>query len=389
MSDATRPGPVSQGQGQGQEQRANWFELFFDLVFVATLYVMAHELRGDPSPADFGAFLILFFPAWWGWVNLMMTVNVFGPANPRALAMLVAAVPGFGLMAAASPEGLGDRAWAYALGAAWVRLVHLPLWWGRTHRGEALLPWWQPLLYGLLPAALWAASAAVPGAGRFVLWAVAVGLEILLLTAGGGLSGAFGAMSAGHLVERVGLFVVIALGESVLTTVTTLADSFTPASGTAALAGFATITVLAGDYYLRGSPGAARVLDLAERTRAAGAIRDSVMYLPFLLLSGIAVLAAALGTAVTEPLHTLPPGALWALCGGLLAFHTANAALSLRFGDRPRALLSWYPLCPVLDFGVLYPAGLVLPAWATVAVAALLIGGHLWLTSRPRRQRRH
>ncbi|MFI1019102.1 low temperature requirement protein A [Streptomyces sp. NPDC020965] len=384
MSNATRPGPVS----RGQEHRANWFELFFDLVFVATLYVMAHELHGDPSLADFGAFLVLFFPAWWGWVNLMMTVNVFGPTNPRALVMLVAAMPGFGLMAAASPEGLGDRAWAYALGAAWVRLAYLPLWWARARRADALLPAWQPLLYGLLPGVLWAASAAVPGAVRFTLWAVAVGVEILLLTVGGGLSGAFGAMSAGHLVERVGLFVVIALGESVLTGVTTLADSFTLASGTAALAGFATITILAGDYYLRGSPSAARILDLAERTQAAGTIRDSVIYLPFLLLSGIAVIAAALGTAVAEPRHTLPPGALWALCGGLLAFHTANAALSLRFGDRPRALASWYPLCLVLNLGVLYPVGLVLTAWATVAVAALLNGGHLWFTSRPRWRRR-
>ncbi|MEU5398019.1 low temperature requirement protein A [Streptomyces sp. NPDC005963] len=385
MSNATRPGAAP----RGQETRANWFELFFDLVFVATLYVMAHELRGDPSPADFGAFLVLFFPAWWGWVNLMMTVNVFGPANPRALAMLVAAMPGFGLMAAASPEGLGDRAWAYALGAAWVRLAYLPLWWGRARNSGALLSPWQPLLYGLLPGMLWAVSAAVPGAGRFVLWAVAVGLELLLLTTGGGLSGAFGAMSVGHLVERVGLFVVIALGESVLTTVTTLADSFTLASGTAALAGFATVTVLAGNYYLRSSPGAARILDLAERTQAAGTIRDSVMFLPFLLLSGVAVLAAALGTTVTEPQDTLPPGALWALCGGLLAFHTANAALFLRHGHEPRALASWYPLCLVLNLGVLYPVGLVLPAWATVAAAALLNGGQLWFTARPRWKRRH
>ncbi len=350
---------------------ADWFELFFDLVFVATVSVLAHELHGDPGPAAFGTFLVLFFPAWWAWVNLMITANVFGPANPRTQAMLLAAMPALGLMAAAAPQGLGDRAWVYALGAAWVRLVYLPPWWARP--ADLLVPRWRPLLYSLLPAVLWAVSAAVPGTGRLVLWAVAVGLEIVLLAVRAGLARAFDRLAAEHLVERIGLFVVIALGESVLTIVTTLAGHFTTASGVAALAGFATIVTFAVAFYLWGSPGAARGLDHARTAGSALAIRDSVMYFPFFLLSGIAVLAAALGTAVDEPHHTLPTGALWALCGGILVFHTANAALSLRRGDHSRTVLSWYIPCFLLNAGVLLPAGLFLPAWATVTITATLL----------------
>ncbi|MFI6293444.1 low temperature requirement protein A [Nonomuraea sp. NPDC050790] len=83
--DSDGPGPPAEGS------RANWFELFFDLVFVVTIYQLAHELHGNPRPADFAVFLALFFPAWWAWINL--TVNVFGPGNRRTQAMLVAAMP--------------------------------------------------------------------------------------------------------------------------------------------------------------------------------------------------------------------------------------------------------------------------------------------------------
>ncbi|MFI6908394.1 low temperature requirement protein A [Nonomuraea sp. NPDC050394] len=371
MSDTN---PRNDGAGQPAEgSRANWFELFFDLVFVVTLYQLAHELHGDPHPADFAAFLALFFPAWWAWINLTVTVNVFGPANWRTQAMLVAAMPGLGLMAAAIPDGLGERAWAYALGAAWVRLVYLPLWWRAARSASNTFPLLQPLLYGLLPALLWAISAAVPGPARFVLWAIAVGLELLLLAVRAGVvRTVFTALAAEHLAERIGLFVIIVFGESVLTIVLALAGHFTPASGIAALAGFATITALATIFYLWGAPGTARGLRRAHHTAATRRIRDAIMYLPFVQVAGITVLAAALDTTVTEPLHTLPPGARAALCGGLLAYTTAAAVLDLRYGTRPRTTLRWY-LPSLATTALLIPATTVLPAWSAVTVAAALL----------------
>ncbi|WP_405017014.1 low temperature requirement protein A [Kitasatospora sp. NBC_00070] len=357
-----------------EDHHADWFELFFDLVFVVTVSVLAHGLHGDPGAKEFGTFLVLFFPAWWAWVNLMVTVNVFGSGSGRVRTVLLAAMPGLGLMAAAAPEGLGDRAWAYALGAAWIRLLFFVLWLGRARQPGSPLPLWRPMLYCLVPALIWAVSAAVPGPWRFVLWGVSMALEVVLLVVQTGMTeGFYDELTVEHLVERIGLFMVIVLGESVLTTVSALAEHFTGLSALAALFGFLVAAELALILFTWGTGTAARGLLRAQSGHAVRAIRDTVMYLPFVLVSGIAVIAAALGTAVAEPDHHLPPGARWALCGGVLAFYTANAAISLRFGDGLGTVLRWYGPCLVLTVGLLLPAALALPAWGAVGCAAGLV----------------
>ncbi|MFI6844452.1 low temperature requirement protein A [Kitasatospora sp. NBC_00085] len=357
-----------------EEQRAGWFELFFDLVFVVTVSVLAHDLHGDPGAKQFGTFLVLFFPAWWAWANLTVTINVFGSDRPGSQALLLAAMPALGLMAAAAPDGLGDRAWAYALGAAWVRLAFFGIWFGRARQPGSPLPRWRPVLYCLTPAVLWAVSAAVPNPGRFVLWIAAVVLEVTLLVIRAGITTEFYArLSTEHLVERIGLFVVIVLGESVFTVVVTLADHFTGPSGTAALLGFVVVAELAMIFFVWGTTEAARGLLRAQAGGSDRAIRDTVMYLPFVLVSGITVIAAALGTAVAEPDHPLPPGSRWALCGGILAFYSANAAISLRYGDALRTVLGWYLPCLLLTSAGLVPASVFLPAWAAVGCAAMVV----------------
>src|SRR5581483_2365213 len=103
-----------------EQRRADWFELFFDLVFVVMVAVLAQGLHGDPGPRAFLTFLVLFLPAWWAWVNLMISVNLFGFHGAWNRVMLLIAMPGLALMAAAAPAGLGERAWVFALGAGWV-----------------------------------------------------------------------------------------------------------------------------------------------------------------------------------------------------------------------------------------------------------------------------
>ncbi|MFK8906925.1 low temperature requirement protein A [Streptomyces sp. YS-3] len=374
MSETTQGGAAGGTVDGAEQHRAGWFELFFDLVFVVTVSVLAQGLRGDPGPAEFGTFLVLFFPAWWAWANLTVTVNLFGSASPRVQGMLLAAMPPLGLMAAASPAGLGNRAWAYALGAAWVRLVLFLIWFGHARRPGSPLPLWRPLLYCLVPAALWAVSAVLPSGGRFAVWGVAIAMEMALLAIRAGMGTApYERMSVEHLVERIGLFVVIVLGESVFTVVVTFGEHFTAASGATALFSFVVAAELGLIFFVWGTGAAERGLSRAQSGRATEVIRDTVMYLPFVLVCGITVLAAALGTAVAEPHGVLPGGAAWALCGGLLAFYSANAAISTRYGDGLRQVLRWYVPCLVLTPGMLLPAVLLLPAWGAVACAAALV----------------
>ncbi len=351
------------------QRRADWFELFFDLVFVVTVSVLAHGLHGDPGWAAYGTLLALFFPAWWAWVNLMLSVNLFGARWTRAL--LLAAMPGLGLMAAAARAGLGSRAWAFALGAAWVRLVTFAIWWTRTRRELAGIPWWRPVVYGGLTAGLWTVSAVVPSPARYALWVLALVIEIGLLTFRRGQpADLYGRLSAEHLVERIGLFLVIVLGEAVFGVVTGLAEYFTGPSAAASFGGLAVAAMLAVGFFNWGAETAEHGIAGAQSRGAEEIMRETVLYLPFVLISSVTVLAAALAEAVAEPGHTLPAGHRYALTFGIIGYYLTNAAISRRLGANGTDLLRWVVPAVLLPLLIVLPLAYASPAW----VAALAAG---------------
>lgn len=360
-----------------EQRHADWFELFFDLVFVVTVSILAHDLHGDPGPRHFLVFLTLFFPAWWAWVNLMVSVNLFGFDRIWTRLMLVVAMPGIALMAAASPHALDNRAWAYAIGAAWVRLAVFAIWWGRGRRIESTLPAWRPIVYCLLTAGLWTVSAFLPAPARYILWALAILLEMALLAYAGGLSsGIYKRLAAEHLVERVGLFVVIVFGETVFAMVVSLEGHFTVLSATSALGSFVVVATLAISFFrwsIRLAELRVREVQALTMLKARAALRDSVMYLPFLLISAIIFLAAALGTAIDEPDHHLPPGSVFGLVAGIVGFYAMNALTSLRAGTPWRTIPRWAIPAILLPLVVVLPLSMVLPAWGATIAAALSV----------------
>ncbi|MDI1466055.1 low temperature requirement protein A [Catellatospora sp. KI3] len=357
-----------------EPRRADWFELFFDLVFVVTVAVLAHGLHGDPGWRDFGTFLVLLFPAWWAWVNLTLSVNLFGSDTGWNRTVLVAAMPGLGLMAAAAPEGLDGRAWVFALGAAWVRVAVFALWWPQVGRSRWEFPAWRPIVYCLVPASIWAVSAFVDGPARFALWGLAIVLEVALLAFGTAQSRVmYRLLSVEHLVERIGLFIVIVFGESVFAIVTGLSEHFTGLSAIAALAAFVVVAVLAITFFRWSTPSAERGFVRAQALGARANMREAVLYLPFLLVSAVTALAAALGTAVAEPGHHLPLGSVVGLVAGIGGYHAVSGLIAQRLGESWRSVLRWVLPSIVLPVAVVTPAALLLPGWTATLVAAAVV----------------
>jgi hypothetical protein len=150
----------------------HWLELIFDLVMVAYIGQVAHGMHGDPDWADALVFLVLFAAAWWAWVNMTLTLNLFGARiTPLLWAGVTVAMVAIGVMAAAVPEALTERAWAFAVGNAVIRLVWMLPWLVKTR--TIGVPWWRPVIYSGLPAVLWLVSAVVPPPAQYVLWVVA------------------------------------------------------------------------------------------------------------------------------------------------------------------------------------------------------------------------
>jgi len=89
-------------------------------------------------------------------VTATLTLNLFGARiTPLLWAAVTVAMLAIGIMAAAVPEAFGERAWAFAVGSAAIRLVWMLPWIAK--RRTIGLPLWRPIVYSGLPAALWLA----------------------------------------------------------------------------------------------------------------------------------------------------------------------------------------------------------------------------------------
>ncbi len=369
---AENPGPAVRRASDRDPSRVHWMELFFDLIFVALVGQLAHGLHEQPTFQTLLVFLVLFASVWWSWVNLTFAVNVMPWLSRRQLAgVMLVAMFAVGAIAVAAPEATGERAWLFAAGNAALRLLLLVLWiwqsWGRGAWSRLRL-----LAYNGLTALLWFTSIWLPEPWGFALWALAILLEVVLIVATGS-SWAVPAMqrlNVEHLSERFGLLVVIVFGESVLSIVTVLSATWTLQSGLTAAAALAAIALLAWSFFLYGTEA---MLAGLEALHAAGnfrAIRDTVAFLPFLIVAGVTAISGAVGAAIRYPGEVLPPASAVSLWGGIAVFYLCNATVSLRFGQPLRSVLRW-AVPALLLAGVLGVLAALLPA-ASVLFAAVL-----------------
>ena len=340
-------------------RRVHWLELFFDLVLVAYIGQVAHTMHGDPTWVDALGFFALLAAAWWAWVNATVTMNLFGARiTPSIWIAVTIAMMSVGVMAAAVPGAFTDRAAAFAIGNAVIRLVWAIPWFAK--RRITGIPWWRPVLYCLVPASLWLVSAAVAPPWQFALWAIAIAIEVVLLGFLGGQAGWLREnIDIDHIVERVGLLVVIVFGESILAIIAELDAHWAPAPAVTAVLAFAAVSMLAWIFFGYATAAVERGLRRLQLRGSIGGLRDTVMYLPFVLISGIVLFASALGTAVAETGHHLPVGAAVCLAAGISLFFVASTAESLRYGAPLRDVVLWGP------------AGIVLP-WLLVPLAEIV-----------------
>lgn len=371
--DPALPGSPAHEHPDRGERPVDWYELFFDLVFVAVIAISAQALEGGPGLWAVIEFVLLFFPLWWAWVNLMISNNLYGSRYPSMGGFVVAAMPGPAAMAIAMASGIEDYGWLYASGAAWIRLVLLLIWLIPYTARLVVVPLWRPLGYNLATAALWVGSIAVEPPYRYLLWGAAVAAEMILLVLRRGFAfEVYEQVSISHLLERIGLFVVIVIGEAVYLGVTGLARHPTIGGAAAALWGFLACALLARAFFRGGVPRTASGLDAARRAGSYSAMRDVVMYFPFIAVASLTLVAAAIGIAVAHAEIPLSGSARALLAVGVSGFYLCNAVIGLRLGRRVGRVAVLFGLAVLLpSLACLLTGGL--QAWATVGFVALAL----------------
>lgn len=372
-SDFAVTGAYGEGGPAAPQRSVDWYELFFDLVFVAVVALAAETIEHEPGFGTVAAFILLFFPLWWAWVNLMIANNLYGGRFAIVGVLVIVSMPGPAAMAVAISLGVGHHGWLYAAGAAWIRLVLLVIWLIPFLRRMVAVPLWRPLSYNLATAALWLVSIPVSAPWRYLVWGLAVAAEVMLLAVRRGFSfDVYDRIAIPHLLERIGLFVVIIIGEAVYLSVTGLSEHPTAGGAAAGIFGFVACALLARAFFRWGAPTTEAGLDAARESHSYGAMRDTVMYFPFIAVAALTLIAASVGIAVSHANEPLPLEARVLLASGIGGFYLANALIGMRLGRRIGRIGLLFGLGVVLPGAAcLFSGGL--PAWATMALAALAL----------------
>jgi low temperature requirement protein LtrA len=367
-------------------------ELFFDLVFVFTItQLTATVLPGGWAVTGRTALLLLLL--WWMYGGYAWLTNAAPPVTPRRRIMLVLGMIGLFVTAMAIPHAYGSDRVVFACGYLVVVLVHAGMYVSeaaRITRGMVVqLLGWNVLgaVLGLVGAVFFEPVLVWWWLASFV---VAVVLpRVVPITAlnqpeeDGGPSFE---LVPGHFVERHGLMLLIALGESVLAIGIGLGTGV-EAIGLDRIA-FAAVSLLLATtlywaYFGLGEDARAEAALSAlpaDRSQAAGLA--SYGYAFWVVLFGIVLSAAGLHHALAHPTDRLSWEHAVQLCVGVGTFWVGLGLFRLTLG-LPGAL-------PRLALGVVLAAVVVVGTTASglLALLCLLLGsGALVLVEQRSRAR--
>jgi low temperature requirement protein LtrA len=357
-------------------------ELFFDLVFVFAVTQLSHLLLDHLSVRGALQTLLLLIAIWWAWIYTTWITNWFNPDHPAVRLMLLGIMLASLIMSAALPEAFADRGLLFAVAYSAIQV-------GRT--GFAVLAlgtepalrlnFIRILAWFLFSGVLWIAGGFADGGTREALWVAAVLIDVVapisgFATPGLGRSGVSDwTIAGGHLAERCGLFMIVALGESILVTGATFAaGEITLATVTALLLAFAGSVSLWWIYFDRSAGWADAIIAAAPDPGRLGRSAYTYFHLP--MVAGIIV------AAVGDELTIAHPGrhgdtALTAVAMGGPALFLAGYALFKRsvFGRTPLVYVIAIGALAALVPLSLRAAPLVTSAASTLVVAAVAAWG--------------
>ncbi|MEV4352653.1 low temperature requirement protein A [Actinoplanes sp. NPDC049596] len=389
-----------------EERHATWLELFFDLVIVVAVAQLAGLLHDGPGLHEVFLFVVCYYAIWSVWTSFTLYANVSGDltrVRPMLLAMF-----GIAIMAAAVPHVTrGEPQWF--IGAyVYCRLMGAGSW-KRTSRVMTEWPGVQQAA-GVIP---WIASLGFESPVRYYLWAAGIVLDVvvsmvrsrhpeqvlaeeqrerdeeqqnrarrrrLLHRSRPAADKADKAERADkpleaarpdrpHLGERLGLFVIIVLGEAVAQLIDAASEVEHWQRGLMAtlVAGFGLLVAL---WWLTLRYGAGGAPTYGTQVFAL----RLTMPAHYLMTGSVVLIAAGLGVLAEDAGEPVPEANRWVLCSGAALYFLTVTLLGARGGAPSRWLLGW-GLPAIVASLLLGLFGGELKGWA---LASLLFAVVLW-----------
>ncbi len=362
---------------ENQQQKVSTLELFFDLVFVFTLTQLASLFRHDPTFEGAARTVLVFTVLYWMYGGYVWLTNRVTPNLTLRRLLLICGMAGFFVCALAAPEAFGDSGLAFGLGYLGVIIVHAALYGEEV--GWSVLVRFAP--FNLVSAGIVLGAVLLEGPAVYVAWMVAIVIQFVTPFIAARVAPGFD-LRTEHFVERHGLIMIVALGESIVAVGIGASHLALNVSVVIALLlGLALITALWWTYFVGEEEAAVRAMssvDARERFRIAiNAFFYS--YIPMLL--GIVIMAAALEEAIADVAQPLPTAFALALGGGVALFLLGDLSFRRVLSIEPKI----FRVCGALFVLATIPVGMNVSAVMQLLALVAVLSGMLVLESRSTR----
>jgi low temperature requirement protein LtrA len=347
------------------ERHATWFELFFDLVFVAAIAQLTSAFLAEPNLAGLGRFVALFVPVWWVWMTLTFYLDRFDTDDLGHRAIVLTAMVLAVALAADVPRAFTGDVRPFVLTFVVLRSLQFGLDVHVRHfvpAVRALDRAGVPL--SIVVVAAWLVALSLPGAWVYLLFGPALAVDIVRTR----LSQRARALpvNPAHLTERFGTFLLIVLGESMVQLVgATTRHPWSVAAAVVFVSAFTTITIL---WWM--SFNGLQEITSGDDPQAVNrfAATQSVM------VGSLAAASAGLSVAVVAATGggTIELAPRVALYGGVAVYLVA-AASSVPRSRRPYAVVT-RALGAVASAGLVYMGAVVQPVLLVPSHTIILVG---------------
>jgi low temperature requirement protein LtrA len=358
------------------ERNATWLELFYDLVFVATVAILGTRLAADTSASGWFSYAAYFLLVWWLWASHTFYADRYDTDDLVYRFLAGTQMVAIAILAASVSTGPAASTAVFAAAYAAARILLLLLY-SRAYR---FVPATRQLVRGYLigfgiGASLWVLSIFVPEPARFWLWGIALTIDLATPFVMRKAQAA-SPLDVSHLPERFGLFTILVLGEAIVAVTVGLGHVEWQWSTT--IAGVAGLSIATGLWWIHFDNVDGRVV---RRKGGGKAWQPTVwIYSHLPLAIGLAMVGVGVEHAIvaSDHGHHYTSAERWLLVGGvvlaLAAMVGIETASKRDIRDDLRVTLI---LSRVVVIVVALLVGLVgsLEAPVTVVILALLCGG--------------
>jgi low temperature requirement protein LtrA len=357
---------VTTAAALNEPKRVTTLELFFDLVFVFTLTQLTAVLFEAPNGRGLLRVVEMLAVIWWMYAGYAWMTNAVDANTVARRVVLFAAMGAYFVLALSIPKAFDGAGLAFGVAYLLVVVMHTALFTRATVASavEAILGLAR---YNLVAAFAVLAGGAVGGTAQYVLWGAAGAFEWLTPLIRG-TSGFL--VGPAHFVERHGLVVMIAIGESVVAI--GFGASQLPVDGSlvaVAVVGLALSACLWWLYFGGDDERAEQALGAMPQLERAFAAVRAFGYWHMPMLMGIIAIAAVQREATAHPFSSLSWARAAILGAGVAAYLAGDVAFRRVLGI---GRIGWRSAGALLSLAVI-PVGVAVSPFAETAVLVALL----------------